>query len=235
MAHDTERELLEKLEYYTIEIENRLLKEDDYYSVLNDIPFPVHLAHPKTFQLLYVNRKHNQLTGYTEEQVREKWDEYIQIVHPDTVESLLKYLPDFYKRKGRNETISFLQHAKLFGGDEYQPLITFSKVSRLPGDLKLWIYTEPEVIEKDTQSLEQVIRMDEFKLKHFRRFQRLTGREIQILTLLAEGLNNPKIADRLYLSRSTIETHRKNLKKKLELKSYRDVIRYALAFDLIKF
>lgn len=234
MAYLTEEELIERFEYYTIEIENRLIQEEDYKSVLNDIPFCAHVSHPKTFQLLYTNKSHTETGGFTQEEIRENWEEYVKIVHPATIQSLLQFLPGFYASEKKHNTISFMQYAKLFGSTGYQPVLTFSKVSTLPGDLKLWIYLLPEEFGKETKKLERVIRMDEFKLKHFKRFQQLTEREVEILKLLANGYNNPKIADKLFLSRSTIETHRKNLKRKLELKSLRDLMRYAFAFDLVE-
>jgi len=72
-----------------------------------------------------------------------------------------------------------------------------------------------------------------FKKAHLKEFDTLTLREREILKLLAEGLNNPAIADRLFISRRTVETHRKQINRKLGIKHYRDVIKYTLAFDLV--
>lgn len=47
----------------------------------------------------------------------------------------------------------------------------------------------------------------------------LTPREIEILTLIAAGLTNVKIAARLNLSKYTVETHRKNINSKLGVNS----------------
>ncbi|MGF2414800.1 MAG: response regulator, partial [Ferruginibacter sp.] len=47
----------------------------------------------------------------------------------------------------------------------------------------------------------------------------LTRREKEILQLLEEGLNGPQIAEKLFLSPYTIETHRKNLMQKLNANS----------------
>lgn len=47
----------------------------------------------------------------------------------------------------------------------------------------------------------------------------LTRREKEILQLLAQGLNGPQIADKLFLSPYTVETHRKNLMQKLNATS----------------
>jgi DNA-binding NarL/FixJ family response regulator len=45
----------------------------------------------------------------------------------------------------------------------------------------------------------------------------LTAKELEILTLLADGLSNPEIAKRLWLSRETVKSHLANLYRKLNV------------------
>jgi len=56
----------------------------------------------------------------------------------------------------------------------------------------------------------------------------LTNREKQILQLLAEGQNNKQIADLLYISHYTVRRHRENIKRKLNLNSLVELIKYAM-------
>jgi len=51
------------------------------------------------------------------------------------------------------------------------------------------------------------------------RIQHLTDRELQIFRMIGEGLTTGAIADRLFLSTHTIDTHRENMKRKLRLKN----------------
>ena len=55
----------------------------------------------------------------------------------------------------------------------------------------------------------------------------LTARELQILRLIAEGLTNHEIASLLFLSNVTVDTHRKNMLAKLQLKNTAALIKYA--------
>lgn len=55
----------------------------------------------------------------------------------------------------------------------------------------------------------------------------LTRREKELLFLLDEGLNGPQIADKLFLSHYTIETHRKNLMQKLNANSTQQLLKLA--------
>lgn len=59
-------------------------------------------------------------------------------------------------------------------------------------------------------------------------YESLTTREREVLKLAAEGLTNVEIAERLFISSRTAETHRANLMKKLCLSNHTELIRYAI-------
>jgi DNA-binding NarL/FixJ family response regulator len=56
----------------------------------------------------------------------------------------------------------------------------------------------------------------------------LTPREKQVLRLIGEGRSNREIAHFLFISVRTVETHRANLKKKLQIRRNADLIKYAI-------
>lgn len=56
----------------------------------------------------------------------------------------------------------------------------------------------------------------------------LGAREREVLQLVAEGLNSGQIADRLDIATSTVDTHRRNIMKKLDLHSVAELTKYAL-------
>ena len=57
---------------------------------------------------------------------------------------------------------------------------------------------------------------------------RLTARERQVLQLIAEGHTSARIAERLYLAPSTVEVHRRNIMRKLDLHNVAELTRYAI-------
>ena len=62
----------------------------------------------------------------------------------------------------------------------------------------------------------------------------LTPREEEILKLVADGLLNKDIAEKLHLSPATVQTHRANLMQKLNLHSRAELVKYALRRGLIQ-
>jgi two-component system response regulator NreC len=55
----------------------------------------------------------------------------------------------------------------------------------------------------------------------------LSEREVDVLRLVADGLTNPEIADRLFVSVRTIESHRAHIHQKLNVKTRADLVRVA--------
>ena len=61
----------------------------------------------------------------------------------------------------------------------------------------------------------------------------LTTREIEIIRYIADGLTNHEIADKLFLSIVTVDTHRKNMLAKLHLKNTASLVKYAAEHKLL--
>lgn len=61
----------------------------------------------------------------------------------------------------------------------------------------------------------------------------ISKRECEIITLIAEGFTNAQIAEKLFLSAHTINTHRKNIMAKLGVKNTAGIVMYAVKTNLI--
>ena len=72
-----------------------------------------------------------------------------------------------------------------------------------------------------------------FMRKNYQRFATLTKREMEILRLVVIGRKRNHIAEQLNISLHTYDTHRKNIRTKLEAKSLADLMRYARAFGVM--
>lgn len=66
------------------------------------------------------------------------------------------------------------------------------------------------------------------------RFDGLTEREREVICLIAEGLTNREIGERLHISVKTVETHRTHIMEKLDLHDRAHLVRYAIRKGLIE-
>ena len=60
--------------------------------------------------------------------------------------------------------------------------------------------------------------------------EQLTDKEIEIMLLVAEGLTSNEIANKLFISKRTVDTHRTHLLQKLGLKSLPQLLKYAISY-----
>jgi DNA-binding NarL/FixJ family response regulator len=60
----------------------------------------------------------------------------------------------------------------------------------------------------------------------------LTDRELEVFSLIGQGIGTSRIAEQLHLSVKTVESHREKIKKKLKLLSATELSRYATQWSL---
>jgi two-component system response regulator NreC len=84
-------------------------------------------------------------------------------------------------------------------------------------------YFPPDITER----MINTIMKEEVQYKH------LSKKESEVLLLLSEGFTTKEIADRLFISTRTVETHRANILKKLKVKNTAELIKKATSLGLI--
>lgn len=234
MAYLTDEELLKRFEYYSMQLENQLTDGQDFYALADQVPFAVHLNDSKTLEIKNSNEIMAEITGFHNDEISEMGSEYLEnYLHPTTLSNISEFLPPIYQSMKAHHTFPFVQYVKQYKDKDFSPFVTFTKSTTYKKDLVLCLSLRPKDFDKMSPKMEKVVEMDYFKMMHFKQYQQLSEREVEVLKLLASGKNNPEIASLLYISRLTVETHRKNIIHKLGLTSFRDLIRYALAFGLV--
>ena len=63
---------------------------------------------------------------------------------------------------------------------------------------------------------------------------KLTDREMEVLQLVAQGMNNRDIAKQLYISENTVKNHIRNILEKLHLHSRMEAVVYAVREKLLE-
>jgi len=100
----------------------------------------------------------------------------------------------------------------------------------------IWIATKINIQKTKTIIIEKEILIPEtaFILNENERQQRnISQRELEVLTLMAQGMSNQEIADKLFVSLNTIKTHSAKLFEKLEVKRRTQAIETAKKLRLL--
>ena len=84
-------------------------------------------------------------------------------------------------------------------------------------------------VVKEVQVPSQPFALNEERLKHFG----ITKRELEILELMAQGMSNREIADKLFVSENTVKTHSSRLFDKLSAKRRTQAVQIGKEMGLI--
>ncbi len=90
-------------------------------------------------------------------------------------------------------------------------------------------YFSPDV----TMSLLSKTSMNASSFKGIDILLQLTERETEILKLIAEGYSNKEIGEKLFISHRTVDTHRTNLMKKLDVTNIAGLIKFAIQNGIV--
>jgi two-component system response regulator NreC len=106
-------------------------------------------------------------------------------------------------------------------------ILKLSAAEELIGAIRLvaggGIYLDPQMADRITDGYVR----SQF-LKGEVRQRELTGREEEVLRLIAQGYSNKEISSQLKIAVKTVESHKANLMQKLELRNRTEIVRYAV-------
>lgn len=128
---------------------------------------------------------------------------------------------------------SFLDDEKVYpaleaGATSY--MLKTSKASEIAGAIR-HTYAGQSVLEPEvTGKMMLKMRQKDKHLPH----EELTGREMEILLLMAQGKTNQEIADELFIALKTVKTHVSNILSKLGVQDRTQAVIYAFKHELVK-
>lgn len=126
----------------------------------------------------------------------------------------------------------FFEHTATFRGLEKKTMVLVN------GDLQVAGFRTLNVCQKASDLMKSVMALHGVGHPGIHRAtadnaSQLSVRETEVAVLLAQGLINKEVADRLNISLTTVISHRKNIMEKLHGKSLADIIIYCLVNGLI--
>ncbi|WP_204353256.1 response regulator transcription factor [Pedobacter yulinensis] len=172
----------------------------------------------------------NGILGFTFEQLE-------QLFHPPEAKKLAGKIKKLVASNNVEETASHFIRLKEQGNDSWNWYMACARIfkwddARNP-ELVLCNFSPMDTIHFIGNKAIRLQEEVEFRFQHEEEFERLTPRELEILKYFALSKSSAEIAETLFISEMTVKTHRKHIKKKLNIGSYFDLVQYARAFDLI--
>ncbi|PJJ61290.1 response regulator transcription factor [Hymenobacter chitinivorans] len=187
----------------------------------------------------YMSQRGLQELGTTQEAIQALgpgyWTEYF---NPDDAEDYLPKVFEMIQNPNPWAVTSVFQQVRIGPGRSYVWHLSATRVllrDEETGQPLLLVTTSIPVdpLHHVTHKVSRLLEENNFLRQHAVRFGQLTRREREVLRLLTLGHSAPEIADQLFISAQTVETHRRNLRQKLGAFSAFELGQYARAFDLV--
>ena len=234
-AQMTEKEslLAQQQELFIVE---KLLSEQAL--TLNELelilPVPFHVNSMEDTSLIYASKSCCDHFGFDKEElIPFSAEQLASLITPDTLEHVTPRFISFYSERDSHKVYSDFQQIVRRGKAEPEWVFTATKIyNALEAPICLSIPVSQ--MGNLNKQLSGLLDDNLFIKKNYLKFASLTKQEREILKLIVSGHKRQDIADQLFISVHTYDTHRKNIRKKLETKSLSELIRYANAFGVFE-
>jgi len=133
---------------------------------------------------------------------------------------------------------NFFQRVKLHHETDYKWFYSVCRLIKMKEgneivDKMIMLSSPVEGIDLMISRVNKVLDEDIYIKNNYRTFALLTRREKVIISMIANGKSSKEIADELFISIHTVNSHRKNIIQKTECQSFAALLKFALAFELV--
>lgn len=162
---------------------------------------------------------------------------YNNFFNPEDVEDYLPKMAALLEKNDENETFSFFQQVRTSPQHEWEWYLSTVRIFMRDDEgnpfLTITVANPIDPLHHVTHKVNRLLDEKNFLRNNSARFSSLTQREKEVLRELVLGKSSGEIAETLFISINTVETHRKNIKRKLEAGTAFELSEYARAYDLI--
>lgn len=221
------------------DLQHRIDKKiEELHQVAADIPGVVIVHKIPEATVVYISRRGLEYFGVSLEEIRDMGlDYYPRFFNQDEAAEYVPKIMGLIEKNDPDKLVSFFQQVRPTPEEEWTWHFSTTKIFMqddagnpvLSVTVALPVDPQQHITHKVSRLLDENI----FLREHYLQFATLTEREREILRHLCLSLSAAEIAELLSLSVHTVETHRKNIKKKLGVNTTYDLSLYARAFDLI--
>jgi DNA-binding CsgD family transcriptional regulator len=214
---------------------HQFLSLSDYLPV-----FVIHELITEEIKVIYMSPKGLEGIGITLNEVQEMGRKYHELFfnNEDVEEYLSKWILFANDYSNKNAWYTFFQQVNIKKCEKPVWFLTASTVILYDEESKVPLYSLalPLLLNQNLpiiSKLEKILHENNFIKKHLSAFTSLTNKEKEILKEIGSGKNPKEIAKKLFSAEHTIRTHRRNIKKKLNIYNDAELSYFAHAFNLL--
>ncbi|MDD5570940.1 MAG: LuxR C-terminal-related transcriptional regulator [Bacteroidales bacterium] len=212
--------------------DNLLLKEKLllYEDIIDKANVLIHIDDLHEKKMIWGNKKQfTNILGFSPEEIITMGIDYpANYYHIDDYKKLNEIIDYFKNDKGESHSTLFrVKNAK----GEILKLYTTRTLFKRKPDGTPWLVLAISVnlsTPVDTGAQIEELLKENIRLKNQLLIKSLTAREEEVLKLIVQGLSNKEIAVNLFISVNTVDTHRKNLLRKLNAKNVAALVCFAV-------
>lgn len=164
-------------------------------------------------------------------------DYYVRFFNEEDYKDYVPKILGLLARNNDEEIVTYFQQVKVGGKSDWTWHMSSTKVfMRSKNGKPLYTITISfpiDAMHHMTSKAARILEENNFLRRNFQKFSKLSARECEVLKKLALGKSSAETGEELFISLSTVDTHRKNIRKKLGTASYFELCQYARSFDLI--
>ena len=206
--------------------------------VADELPGVLIIHSLPDFRVEYMSDRGLKMLGKSKHEIEQMSSEEYHATYFNA-EDAADYVPKIQRLLERNtdEVVSFFQQVRTSRTQDFDwyksaiRILMRDELNRPVLTITLAMKIDPE--HHITTKVNRLLDENNFLKKHYHQFSKLTKREQDVLRLLALGNSANEIGEQLFISATTAETHRRNIKQKLKADNFYELSQYARAFDLI--
>lgn len=210
----------------------------EIHAVAHEIPGVIIIHSNRGMGVEYMSPRGLELLGVTLEELIAMGPAYYDRFF--NAEEAQDYVPKIIGALERNdhlEWVTFFQQVRHGGDTNWTWYSSSTKIFMRDGEgnplLNITVALPLDINHHNTTKVDRLQKENEFLRKNYSKFSTLTERELDILKLTCLGKSSVEMAEELFISAATVDTHRKNIKKKLQAENTFELTQYAMAFNLI--
>ncbi|RCH55920.1 LuxR family transcriptional regulator [Mucilaginibacter hurinus] len=213
-------------------------KIDDFAPYAEQMPGVVIIHHVGNFNVVYMTSNGLQQLGVTLDELQQMGTEYYpRFFNIEDYETFIPKMENLLKKNDPTQSFSYFQQVKIVGKTGWTWHISSTRIFMQDDDGKPFLSITTAIpidrMKHIEAKAERLLKENTFLRKNSKAFSSLSKREQIILKLVAIGKSSPEIAQELFISPETVQTHRRNIKQKLGISTGYEFTEYASAFDLI--